>query len=121
MGLSFCFICLTEAELVPLRTKTNDMSTIKIPHNGLPQEIADDIMRSIQTHKDLMYMEKFDKERTDKNIKGYKWKERSLEWAQDYFKSSFDLGDGERNKRLFVIKNSLGEIDRDKFQTWLNR
>ena len=66
-------------------------------------------------------MEKFDKERTDKNIKGYKWKERSLEWAQDYFKSSFDLGDGERNKRLFVIKNSLGEIDRDKFQTWLNR
>ena len=40
MGLSFCFICLTEAELVPLRTKTNDMSTIKIPHNGLPQEIA---------------------------------------------------------------------------------
>ena len=50
------------------------MSTIKIPHNGLPQEIADDIMRSIQTHKDLMYMEKFDKERTDKNIKGYKWK-----------------------------------------------
>lgn len=87
----------------------------------IPQEIVDDIMRSIQTHKDLMYMEKFDKERTDKNIKGYKWKERSLEWAQDYFKSSFDLGDGERNKRLFVIKNSLGEIDRDKFQTWLNR
>ena len=121
MGLSFCFFCLTEAELVPLITKTNDMSTIKIPHNGLPQEIADDIMRSIQTHKDLMYMEKFDKERTDKNIKGYKWKERSLEWAQDYFKSSFDLGDGERNKRVFVIKNSLGEIDRDKFQTWLNR
>ncbi len=40
MGLSFCFICLTEAELVPLITKTNDMSTIKIPHNGLPQEIA---------------------------------------------------------------------------------
>ena len=38
------------------------MSTIKIPQNGLPQEIVDDIMRSIQTHKDLMYMEKFDKE-----------------------------------------------------------
>lgn len=33
-------ICTPEADFVSLRAKTNDMSTIKIPQNGLPQEIA---------------------------------------------------------------------------------
>lgn len=38
--LSFCFICSPDGNLVTLSDKSTDMSTIKIPQNGLPQGLT---------------------------------------------------------------------------------
>lgn len=84
----------------------------------IPQEVVDDIMLSIQNSKDLKMM-RFDRNQTDLNVKSLHNGKRTLLWAKEYFKSSFELGDGERHKRLFVIKNNLNDTDRDLFQSWL--
>lgn len=85
----------------------------------IPQEVVDNIMLCIKNSKDMGMMS-FNKDQTDKSVQDHKGTKKTLEWSQDYFKSSFELGDGERHKRLFVIKNSLDEPDRDRFQSWLN-
>lgn len=84
----------------------------------IPQEVVDDIMMCIKNSKDLKMM-RFDRNQTDLNVKSLHNVKRTLLWAKEYFKSSFSLGDGERHKRLFVIKNNLNDADRDLFQSWL--
>lgn len=84
----------------------------------IPQEVVDDIMKSIKTSKDMVMMT-FDTKQTDSNLKGYHKAPKTLEWSKDYFSSSFGMGEGERHKRLFVIKNSLDYSDRERFQSWL--
>lgn len=85
---------------------------------GIPQEVVDDIMVSIKNSKDLKMM-RFDRNQTDQNVKSLNSATKTLLWAKEYFKSSFELGDGERHKRLFVIKNNLNDTSRDLFQSWL--
>lgn len=85
---------------------------------GIPQEVVDDIMVSIKNSKDLRMM-RFDRNQTDQNVKSLNSATKTLLWAKEYFKSSFELGDGERHKRLFVIKNNLNDTSRDLFQSWL--
>ena len=86
----------------------------------IPQGVVDDIMLSIKNSKELVLM-RFDRGQADKNVEAFHWSSKTLEWAQDYFRASFDLGDGERHKRLFVIKNNLTDKDRELFQYWLMR
>lgn len=85
---------------------------------GIPQEVVDDIMVSIKNSKDMKMM-RFDRNQTDQNVKSLHSATKTLLWAKEYFKSSFELGDGERHKRLFVIKNNLNDTARDLFQSWL--
>lgn len=84
----------------------------------IPQEVVDDIMMCIKNSKDLKMM-RFDRNQTDLNVKSLHNVKRTLLWAKECFKSSFEMGDGERHKRLFVIKNNLNDTDRDLFQSWL--
>lgn len=84
----------------------------------ISQEVVNDIMMCIKNSKDLQMM-RFDRNQTDLNVKSLHNVKRTLSWAKEYFKSSFELGDGERHKRLFVIKNNLNDTDRDLFQFWL--
>jgi len=84
----------------------------------IPQELVDNIMLCIKNSKDMGMM-RFDKDHADNSVKTYKGTKKTLEWSKEYFTSSFELGDGERHKRLFVIKNNLDENERDMFQSWL--
>lgn len=86
----------------------------------IPQAVVYDIMTSIKNSKELV-MKRFDKEQADKNIEGFHRSKRTLDWGKDYFNASFSLGDGERHKRLFVIKNSMSNKDRDLFEDWLSK
>ena len=84
----------------------------------IPQGVVDDIMLSIKNSKEMVMM-RFDSDQADKNVKGLHRSRKTLEWAQEYFRASFELGEGKRHQRLFVIKNNLGDKDRDLFQSWL--
>jgi hypothetical protein len=86
----------------------------------ISQELVDDIMLSIRNSKELVML-RFDGSQADKNVRGLHRSSKDLNWAKEYFKASFELGDGERHKRLFVIKNNLNDKDRDLFQSWLGR
>jgi hypothetical protein len=86
----------------------------------IPQDVVDDIMISIKNSKEFVMM-RFDKEEADRNVKGLPRAKKTLDWAKEYFRASFELGDGERHKRLFVIKNNLDDKDRELFQYWLMR
>lgn len=84
----------------------------------IPQEVVDDMMMSIKNSRDCVML-RFDKDQADSNIKSHHSTKKTLEWSKGFFMSSFELGDGERHKRLFVIKNNLDEKDRELFQSWL--
>lgn len=84
----------------------------------IPQDVVDDIMISIKNSKELVIMS-FNQDQAAQNINGYHRSKKTLDWAKDFFKASFELGDGERHKRLFVIKNCLDGKSRDQFQSWL--
>ena len=86
----------------------------------IPQDVVDDILISIKNSKEMVML-RFDQEQADKNIKDFHRSPKSIDWAKDYFRASFELGDGERHKRLFVIKNNLDGKGRDLFQSWLMR
>lgn len=86
----------------------------------IPQGVVDDIMLSIKNSKEMVLM-RFDSDQADKNVKGLHKSGKTLEWAKEYFRASFELGEGKRHQRLFVIKNNLSDKDRDLFQSWLVR
>ena len=84
----------------------------------IPQTVVDYLMKGIKTSKEYI-QKKIDRKMVMKSVSGFKASKRTLEWAKDEFKKSFEIGDGGRYKRLYVIKINLSDEDRVKFQSWI--